>query len=249
MPAAARIALVQMRMRPDGAGQVQGILAELARAAQAGAQLCVFPELALPGFHRGIRAELNPARLDDAVAQVAQAAARLRIACAVGLPWAAESQWQNALLLLDEQGRYRGLITKQGLTPSEATLFVPGPARASWPLAGLALSAVFCREVLDYPAGLPGLRPDLLLWPSFIRRAADEVDYLPAARALARASAAPLLQCNWANSINHPERDGFGGSALIGADGRVQLQLPADAAGLALWQAGVAPEWRPAPQG
>lgn len=43
-----------------------------------------------------------------------------------------------------------------------------------------------------------------------------------------------------------------GGEALAGwpshrpgADGCVQLQLPADAAGLALWQAGVAPEWRP----
>jgi len=178
---------------------------------------------------------------------VAQAAARHSLACALGLAWPAGPAWHNALLLLDEQGQRCGLIAKQGLTPSEATLFAAGPARASWPLAGLALSAVFCREVLDFPAGLPGLQPDLLLWPSFIRRAADEVDYLPAARALARASAAPLLQCNWANSINHPERDGFGGSALIGADGCVQLQLPADAAGLALWHAGAAPEWRPAP--
>jgi len=58
-----------------------------------------------------------------------------------------------------------------------------------------------------------------------------------------------MLQCNWANSINLPERNGFGCSALIGADGRVQLNLPADAAGLALWQAGLAPEWQPAPQG
>jgi uncharacterized protein YdeI (YjbR/CyaY-like superfamily) len=91
---------------------------------------------------------------------------------------------------------------------------------------------------------LPPGRADLLLWPSLVGHdpalmaAQGWPDYLPLAQAVARRSAATVLQCNWPWALNNPESRHAGESAVIGPDGALLLRLPRDAAGLALFNLG-----------
>lgn len=209
----------------------------LAQAAQAHADLCVLPELALCGFHRRMTESLEPARLAAAEDALRAACERLGLALAVGLPTCTEGAKPfNSYALIDARGHEVARTHKQGLTPSEATLFAPGGERAWASVMGVSVGVVMCREVLD---DLPGLvasaaaSPRLLLWPSYITDF-EELGYLAAAQDLARRSAAWVLNANWPVSLNAPATRGFGGSLCIDPEGRLCDRLPFDAVGLAL---------------
>lgn len=245
-----RLAIAQMAMAWTTADNTRSVLQQLGLAAQAGAALVVFPELAITGFHREIRREAQPAPVAAALAQVAAACAQHRIAAAVGAPaWIpGEPRPLNVHVLIDAHGQVQAQVAKIGLTPSEATFFAPGTApRPVATLAGWRCSSVLCREVEDdqaLAAQLPPGRADLLLWPSLVGHdpalmaAHGWPDYLPLARAVARHSTAWLVQCNWPWALNTPESRHAGESAVIGPDGQLRLRLPRDAAGLAVFDLG-----------
>ena len=53
-------AIARFRMEWSGLANTQSMLRAMTQAANAEAQLCVFPVLAVTGFHRQIRAEAEP---------------------------------------------------------------------------------------------------------------------------------------------------------------------------------------------
>ncbi|MCR5868732.1 hypothetical protein [Aquincola sp. J276] len=88
----------------------------------------------------------------------------------------------------------------------------------------------------QYPPGML----DLLLWPSIVtqRPQPPETAYLPLPQALARHSAAHLVQCNWPHALNTPDGRGLGGSHVLAPDGTLLFSLPDDEAGLAVSRLG-----------
>lgn len=251
-----RIAVAQMRMHWRLEENAALVLNHLTQAADLGAALVLFPELALTGFHAQVRQEADALALDHALGRVRAACSRLGVACAIGAPRHQaggrslppfNSQW-----LIDEQGHVASVVDKAGLTPSEATYFAPGTGRPHAVLGGLRCSVLLCREVED-PAPWQQCPPgslDLLLWPSIVtqRPQPPDIQYLPLAQALARHSAAHLVQCNWPHALNTPEGRGLGGSHVLGPDGTLLFSLPDDEVGLAVFTLGSTEvSWCPGP--
>lgn len=243
------IAVAQLRMHWTCSANTAAMRRAIARAADAGAGLVVFSELAVTGFHRRIAREAEAAAVQAAVDELAAAAAARSIALVLGAPtFGADGRPRNSHLHLDERGRVVAVVSKIGLTPSEASFFVPGVARPVSRLAGLACSSVLCREVEDLGPVVEGLAggdaPSLVFWPSFIGRPGSapedalEAQYLPAARRLAARLGCHVVQANWADSLNEPGMLHMGESAVLGPGGELLLRLPRNAFGLAVFRPG-----------
>ncbi len=66
------VAIAQMRMHWTGEEHTRQIVALLAQAANEGAEVCAFPDLALTGFHRQIRREAGAAQMQRGMTCVAE---------------------------------------------------------------------------------------------------------------------------------------------------------------------------------
>lgn len=234
-----RLGVAQMPMAWSLEENLACILSLMALAAERGVEACLFPELALSGFHRRIGDQVEPARMATALQSLQAACAEHGMALSLGLPWVQGAQRFNRQLFMDAAGATVGCVDKHGLTESESLFFARGPERrAQFDWAGCRCSAVLCREVDDAELLLSQLRgADLLLWPSYISwpPQGPGPDYGPAAAALARQCGAWLLHCNWPQGLNEPAARGFGGSMLFDPRGAPRLQLPLDQPGLAVF--------------
>ncbi|MCE4556321.1 nitrilase-related carbon-nitrogen hydrolase [Roseateles cellulosilyticus] len=240
-----RWAVVQPRMHWTLEGNVAETVAALEAAAAAGAEGCVGTELALTGFHRRLPELLDATALADAEAMLRACCARRRLAAAIGVPTlGADGAVFNSHVYIDPAGREVGRVHKRGLTASEAGFFAPGGTRGWTSLAGLAVTSVLCREMLDIDAlrvelspPPPGVR--VIFWPSYIGESDTEqtalcAAYREGARRLAVELGAWVLQSNWPEALNLPGAHGFGHSVVIAPGGQRVATLPRDAAALQL---------------
>ena len=255
-----QIAIVQPPMSWTTAGNLAHILSALASSAAQGAQLVLFPELALTGFHRGIREQGTPAMVEPALQQVQAACAELDIACALGLPtFGGPGIVFNSYSLIDDAGHIVSTVEKNGLTPAEATFCTAGTERAVTRFADRACTTVMCREVedLEKVAGQLVDRPvDLVFWPSLVGHHpgtmlerpedSDDLGYLNRTVLLARRLEAFVVQSNWPVALNTPDSSHLGESKVYAPDGEVLLTLPRDAAGIGLFTLGARGfQWTP----
>ncbi len=217
-------------------------------AAERGAAICVFSELAVTGFHRRIRDEATPEKVDPAVACIRSLCKSLGMACAVDAPsFGAGARVYNSYLHIDERGQLAGQVDKTGLTVAEATFFHGGWARPVAVLQGRKVSAVMCREIEDsvlVEHHLPPGAAELIFWPGLIGTSPEpgSNDVGEEAQRLARRQTAWLIQNNWPGSLNLPDDDPLqtvlGGSRVIAPSGELMLRLPMRAAGLATFDIG-----------
>ncbi len=224
------------------------IVRQLALAAQAGAELCAFPELALTGFHRQIKSLATTELVSLHFNIVANACAAHGIATAVGTPtFDAQGRNFNSYVFIDAKGETLGTISKNGLTPPEATFFAPGDSRPIFNCAGARVSSFICREVEDVEevcVQLPIGSVELLLWPGAIRPAIDSNDSEAvgaeaSAREIARRCQTFVVQANWPNSLNYPEESEFAGqSIVINPHGETVMRLPRAQVGVAVFELG-----------
>lgn len=257
-----RIAIVQQPMAWTTPENLVHIVAALALAAEQGAGIAVFPELALTGFHRGIRAEAVPATVEAALQQVRAACREHRIACGLGAPtFAADGTILNSYLHIDAAGEIVSSVSKNGLTPAELTFFAPGTERAVMQFAGRACTTVMCREIDDLDAIAAQLHADpvdLVFWPSMVGNppgtihpaAEDSSDlgYFKRTAVLAQRLGAFVVQSNWPQALNTPESTYLGESKAYAPDGEILLTLPRDEAGVGVFTLGErAFRWTPLP--
>lgn len=249
---ALRLAIAQVPMQWTVDANLAVIERAMRLAAGRGAAICVFSELAVTGFHRQIRAEAVPAKVDPAVARIGVLCRTLGLACAVGAPTfaAAGGAIYNSYLHIDEHGERVGQVDKTGQTPAEATFFHGGRGRPVSTLQGRKTSAVLCREVEDLAlvrAHLPAGAAEIVFWPGAMGRAPENrdehwVDVVPLAQQLARQSTAWVVQNNWPNALNNPPDSPdalhLGGSQVFAPDGALLLSLPMCAPGLATFDLG-----------
>jgi omega-amidase len=240
-----RIAIVQSQMHWRSEENTHAILEALAQAADAGAHICVFPELAITGFHRLIKTEAEPLRIEHALHQIRARCKEKSIACVVGAPTFAQGSGPfNSHIHINEHGEIAAIVSKNGLTPSEASFFTAGSSRPIAYLHQSRCTSVLCREVEDLASistQLPAGVCNIIFWPSLVGQAPSnppdphEIDYLPMAQQLARQSGAYLIQCNWPNSLNTPDARYLGESVVISATGELLFKLPRDQAGMAIF--------------
>lgn len=250
-----RLAVAQPSMHWRGDDNTAVIVRLLAEAAADGAQLCVFPELALTGFHRQIAREAQPATVAAWLAQVQAACARHAVAAVLGTPtFTDDGRILNSLVFIDEQGRRVGVVEKRGLTDPEATFFARGANRPVLTLLGRRCTGVICREVEDLDevcAGLEGHAPELVFWPGLMgpEKGSEHIEpprHVQQAQQLARRLGTYVVQSNWPNSLNYPEESAKSGrSAVISPDGELMFRLPQAAPGVGRFVLGQAtPAWR-----
>ncbi|MDE2092283.1 MAG: carbon-nitrogen hydrolase family protein [Burkholderiales bacterium] len=244
-----RIAIGQLQMRWSCNENVEAILRTISHAASARADICVFPELAVTGFHRQIRALAKPETIDPWLQAIQSACAAHSMAVAVGAPtFDDEARVFNSHVLIGESGEISGVISKRGLTPSEETFFARGASRPTLVLQDRRCTSVLCREVEDLQETCAQLAPgvaELIFWPGLIGRApADSFDteseaHIGQACALAVHAQAFVVQANWPNSLNYPEEGTHAGqSVVIDPAGAILLRLPRAEAGVAIFELG-----------
>ncbi|HKW82493.1 MAG TPA: nitrilase-related carbon-nitrogen hydrolase, partial [Burkholderiaceae bacterium] len=246
------VAIVQQPMAWTTEGNVEHIVDAIALAAAQGGQLCLFPELALTGFHRRIREEAKPEIVEPALQRVRAACREAGVASLLGLPtFTASGAVRNSYAFVDVDGEVRGTVHKNGLTPSELTFFEAGSDRPVLRYAGRTCSTVMCREVEDVDAIAEQLAAEpvqLMFWPSIVghppgtvaepEREVQDLGYVERAAEFARRLNTHLVQCNWPRTLNAPEARWQGHSKAYGPDGEVLLMLPRDEAGIGMFELG-----------
>jgi predicted amidohydrolase len=246
------LAIVQQPMEWTTAGNVEHILAALAQAAEQGADVCVFPELALTGFHRGIRGEALPAVVEPALERVRSACRDRAIACVLGLPtFGTGDAVLNSYVFIDAAGETALTVHKNGLTPAEQTFFQPGVDRPAAMFAGHLSSTVMCREIDDLETialQWQDVPVELIFWPALVGQhpgtvlteGKDPTDlgYVRGTAELARRLEAYVVQSNWPVALNTPESTYLGESKVYAPNGEILLQLPRDQAGIGVFTLG-----------
>ena len=257
-----RIAIVQQPMAWTTPQNVAHIVAALALAAARGAGIAVFPELALTGFHRGIRGEAVPATVDAALQHVRAACRAHAIACALGAPtFAGDGVILNSYLHIDAVGELVSSISKNGLTPVEQTFFAAGTDRPLIEYAGRTCTTVMCREIDDLESIAAQLQAgpvDLVFWPSMVGNPPGtihptpedtaDLGYFKRTAVLAQRLEAFVVQSNWPMALNTPDSTYLGESKVYAPDGEILLTLPRDQAGVGVFNLGERDyHWTPLP--
>lgn len=235
-------------MEWSGLVNTQSILRAMTQAADAGAQLCVFPELAVTGFHRQIRNEAVPSQVQAHLQGIQHACVNHSMTVVVGSPtFGDEGRVFNSYVFIDEQGNLAGTVEKMGLTPAEETFFARGSTRSAIRLRHCRSTAILCREIDDLQAiqrEVRELKPEIIFWPGAMRPAVDGTEpdpqaHVKKAQQLAQGSGAFIVQANWPNSLNYPDESEFAGqSVVISPDGEILVRLPTAAAGVGVFELG-----------
>lgn len=249
---ALQVAVVQQTMEWTTEGNVAHILASLEIAADEGAQLCLFPELALTGFHRRIREEAKPEIVAPALQRVRAACREAGVASLLGLPtFFDDGSIRNSYAFIAADGELGAAVHKNGLTSAELTFFAAGTDRPVMRFAGRRCSTVMCREIEDVEAISAQLADEpvqLMFWPSIVghppgavpepEREVQDLGYRDSAAAFARRLNTHLVQCNWPHALNTPEMRYQGESKVYAPDGDILLTLPRDEAGVGVFALG-----------
>jgi omega-amidase len=232
-------------MEWSGLANTQSMLRAMAQAASGGAHLCVFPELAVTGFHRQIRTEATPHLVEAHTQALRQACRDHSLAIVFGSPsFGDDGRVFNSCMFIDERGQQVGVIEKIGLTPAEETFFARGSTRSCVELLGHRTTAVLCREIedlQDLEVELAPLSPQIIFWPGMMRPAVDgsESTHVQHAQQLARRTRAIIIQANWPNSLNYPEESAEAGhSVVLDPRGDELIRLPMAAAGVGVFDLG-----------
>ena len=243
-----RLAIGQLEMQWTIEQNLTATLHALEIASAHGAQLCLFPELSITGFHRNIVTLAKPEIISPALRQVESACQRLGIAAAVGAPtFDHEGAPLNSYLLIDQRGEQQGVVSKIGLTESEATFFKRGHGRPQIVLHGKRCSAVICREIEDQDAvhaELAQTHTELVFWPGQMRPDPDKpmldvAEHVVQAQVLASSLQAHVIQANWPNALNRPAESAHcGHSAVISPSGELLFRLPEQAFGVGVFDLG-----------
>lgn len=240
-----KVGIGQICMQWSGRANTKAMIWAITQAADSSAQLCVFPELAVTGFHRQIRAEATPGAVRDRLLEVQQTCARHSMAVVSGVPtFHADGRVFNSCVFINERGELAGVVDKIGLTPAEETFFARGSTRSCVELLGYRTTAVLCREIDDLEhleAELPSLAPQIIFWPGMMRPAVDgsESTHVQHAQQLARCTGAFIIQANWPNSLNYPEESAEAGhSVVLNPSGDELIRLPMAAAGVGVFDLG-----------
>jgi omega-amidase len=242
-----QISIAQVPMAWMALENTHRIVDALRKSANSGAQICVFPELAVTGFHRRIREEAKPEIVAPLSSVIRQTCADLGISAVVGVPlFRSDGGIVNAVEFINRDGATIGYVEKTGITPAEATFLQAGTSRPILELDGLRCTAIICREAQDREQLCKALAPnstDVIFWPGIMRPDPERPDraehHIDDACAIAAHTRAYVIQSNWPDSLNYPEESAEQGhSVVISPNGEVMFRLPKATSGIGVFELG-----------
>jgi predicted amidohydrolase len=140
-----RVAAVQMKFAPT----IRQNLAKIERAIQDAvrqqADAVLFPECATTGYTYDF-STLTRRQLTQALAFVADLAARHRVNVLVGSPAFYRGKLRNCLIVFDRRGRLVHCYAKCQLTMDDRRVFQPGNSIALFEIDGITCTAIICHE-------------------------------------------------------------------------------------------------------
>jgi predicted amidohydrolase len=139
------VAAVQMIFADSLSGNLEKIELAATHAADAGADVVLFPECATTGYAYDF-ATLKPAELRGALRAVATIAAKLHVHLLVGSPIFAGRSLYNGLVVFDRRGRLVHTYAKCQLTDADRYWFTPGNGLSLFSLDGVQATAIICHE-------------------------------------------------------------------------------------------------------
>ena len=168
------VAAAQMKFRDSVAGNLSHITATIAAAARQGADVILFPECAVTGYH-GDFGRISRVDIEAALKVVAHTARATQCHVLVGSPTFSGGKRFNSLVVFDRRGRKVFSYSKIHLTAHDARVFAPGNQFAVFRLDGVCCTAIICHErrfpeLVRLPSGgwlidTPGVRA-VSLWSS-----------------------------------------------------------------------------------
>lgn len=227
-----RVACAQLRARPveEANAALRDILAAIAKAKRARAELVVLPECAYPGY---VLLDRNPFRrgiptAQAALTRVAAAAARQGIHVVLGIARPSAAGLQNQAVLIDDHGRELGSYAKSYLWSFDNRWFARGRSLPVMRTRFGSVGMLICADgrVPELCRGLTAQGAWLLLdptaWvsygPTFEAMANPQADYMLRVRALE--SGAWIAAADKCGS-EHDAIYYVGRSQIVAPDGRV----------------------------
>lgn len=219
------MAAAQMRFRSAIADNVAWITEVIRSSAKAGADLVLFPECAVTGYHCDF-ASVSPSQVEAALERISGAARAARCHVLVGCPTFAGRKRFNSLVVFDRHGRKVFCYSKIHLTAMDKRLFTAGNALAYFRLAGVPCTAIICHE-RRYPELV---RLPVMLGAQVVFHPNAGLDPLPISRSKRRGRDGIAVRAFenevyyvFANSVG-PQGDGLwsaGDSKIVAPDSRV----------------------------
>jgi predicted amidohydrolase len=231
-----KLAIVQLSMAWTTEENTSAIIAGLDAVRSVVADIALFPELAVTGFHKGIRRQAERGKVEAALGEIRTACRATGQAAIVGtpyFPWGADVPIWNACVVIDRFGNLEAVCPKAGLTENEALFFERGTERPVFTVGGLRCSVILCRETEDVDEialQLSG-RVEVVFWPGCMLL--DGGGEVQAAR-FAKTLSCWLVQANWADALNSPDLRGMGASGVYAPSGDVVARCPDDGPGIGL---------------
>ncbi len=234
-----KIAVCQSNMHWTLQENLNSILEWMKKAADQQAQLTLFTECALTGYHRRVPELLNYDNLQNAYKAIQAKANELNIHTIVGSPYLpnatdTKTVLNSALFFKPQSAKYE-LTSKVGLTDAEKQFFTPGEKRDIFKLNDFKIGVIFCREMLDTESVLKdykGTELDFVYWPSYIKwdsNSETHPDYIGLSHYTSMCSNlnVPIFNVNSPNALNDDSLRGMGKSKYL-KDGAIAFQGPKD---------------------
>ncbi|MGZ8694738.1 MAG: nitrilase-related carbon-nitrogen hydrolase, partial [Gaiellaceae bacterium] len=147
-----RIAVASTPLTTTLAEAVPAAVAAVEEAGRHGAAIVCLPETGLPG-HRGHGdvTEVTMGELEQAVEEVAVAAARARVVTVVGAERHTPAGREIVSHVIAADGALLGTQAKTQIDPDEEAWYVAGCGRRIFHAAGLTFGVAICHEAFRYP--------------------------------------------------------------------------------------------------
>lgn len=232
-----KIALCQIAMKWTIEENVLSIKSWIKKAAEQGADLALFTECAVTGYHRRIAEFSTLEHLQKAHKEIQNYVDETKMACLIGSPYISADKVDeiyNSFLFFKPEANDFEIASKIGLTSVEKQFFTPAKSRNIFTFKDLNIGTIFCREINDKEEILADFRDknlDLIVWPSYILWTADPgvEDFCDSKDAAfySKKLNVPVININAAIAINNLELQGLGGSPYA-VDGELKSKCLAD---------------------
>jgi predicted amidohydrolase len=142
-PVSLRVAVVQMRSRPDLDANVRHTIELLRQCADRKADVAVFPECSVSGYFAEYIPKLSDRELGAAEERLGRACKELKLWAVVGLPVRREDKLYNSAVVIDDEGKVRERYHKVQLAESWPA---PGDHLSVFRVKGVPCSIIICHD-------------------------------------------------------------------------------------------------------
>lgn len=152
-----RVAGVQFQVEPNLEDNYERILSCIEWASQEGARFCLFPEMALTGYH----GDFCQQEVDRALEGIAAASAQHRVTTLVGTGMKEEGNTYIQVRIYSETGDLVGFHAKMVPTCGDRRWCVPGTELKTFKQSGLVFGVLICNDLWVTPGFGPYPDPRL----------------------------------------------------------------------------------------